>query len=37
MNTVPLNDYERLKQENDKIVIENEMLKEDYKVISLKM
>ncbi|CAK76312.1 unnamed protein product (macronuclear) [Paramecium tetraurelia] len=37
MNTVPLNDYERLKQENDKILIENEMLKEDYKGISLKM
>ncbi|CAD8168073.1 unnamed protein product [Paramecium pentaurelia] len=37
MNTVPLNDYERLKQENDKILIENEMLKEDYKIISQKM
>ncbi|CAD8069070.1 unnamed protein product [Paramecium sonneborni] len=37
LNTVPLNDYERLKQENDKILVENEMLKEDYKIISLKM
>ncbi|CAD8062486.1 unnamed protein product [Paramecium sonneborni] len=37
INSVPLNDYERLKQENDKILNENQMLKEDYKVISLKM
>ncbi|CAD8055222.1 unnamed protein product [Paramecium primaurelia] len=37
MNSVPLNEFERLKQENDKILIENEMLKEDYNAINLKM
>jgi hypothetical protein len=31
MNTVPINDYDHLKIDNEKLLIENEMLKDDYK------
>ncbi|CAK71665.1 unnamed protein product (macronuclear) [Paramecium tetraurelia] len=37
MNSVPLNNFERLQQENEKVLIENEMLRKDYKAICLKI
>ncbi|CAD8153626.1 unnamed protein product [Paramecium octaurelia] len=37
MNSVPLDDYDRMKQDNEKLLVENEMLKDDYKDISQKL
>ncbi|CAD8071855.1 unnamed protein product [Paramecium sonneborni] len=37
MNSVPLNDYDSIKEENEKLLVENEMLKDDYKDIAQKL
>ncbi|CAD8147599.1 unnamed protein product [Paramecium octaurelia] len=36
-NPVPFNDYERMKEQNEKLLVENEMLKDDYKDIQSKL
>ncbi|CAD8156924.1 unnamed protein product [Paramecium pentaurelia] len=37
INSVPLEDYDRIKQENEKLLIENEMINDDYQVITQKL